>query len=201
MDRLFPAKYDFIGMLEAQAEETVKGVSAFVSWLDEGGNQSIDDLSAIEKKADEMRHTMEGLLQEAFETPFDRQDIYGISRQMDQVLNFSYSTAREMVAFGILPDPDILQMSRSLLEGTRMLVDGIHMMRGKGEGAQALIRRIRVQTHEIEDVYIQSMAEVYKSQDAIIIVKKREIYHHLRDAGRNLNATVDVLHRIIVVLS
>jgi hypothetical protein len=29
-------------------------------------------------------------------------------------------------------------------------------------------------------------------------LKKREIYHHLRDAGRNLSITVDILHRIVV---
>jgi hypothetical protein len=30
------------------------------------------------------------------------------------------------------------------------------------------------------------------------VLKRREIYHHLRDAGRALQNTVDILHTVVV---
>lgn len=200
-DRLFPPKYDFNGMLENQANETVNGIREFVEWLKQGASLPIDKITASELKADQIRHEMEQLLQEAFSTPFDRQDIYSISRQMDQVLNFSYSTAVEMTAFKVAPDPSISKMAQSLLEGVIVLASGVHMMHSAVRDAPDMIRQIRKHTHKIEDTYIESLAMVFQKDDAIMAMKKREIYHHLRDAGRSLNSTVDILHRIIVALT
>jgi sulfur transfer complex TusBCD TusB component (DsrH family) len=64
-----------------------------------------------------------------------------------------------------------------------------------------MIRQIRKHTHEIEYTYIESMALLFLQDDVIMAIKKREICHHLRDAGRNMNSTVDILHRIIMALA
>jgi len=40
-----------------------------------------------------MRHLMEDRLINSFSTPFDRQHIYDLSRQMDYIQNFSEETA------------------------------------------------------------------------------------------------------------
>jgi uncharacterized protein len=200
-DRLFPPKYDFNGMLDNQANETIIGVRALVDWLKQGASTPIDNISSSEQRADKIRHEMEMLLQEAFSTPFDRQDIYSISRQMDQVLNFSYSTAVEMTAFKVAPDPAILSMAQSILEGVILMEKAVRMMQSTLKDVNSLIGDIRKHAHEIEDAYIESMSSLFLQGDAIMAIKKREIYHHLRDAGRNLNSTVDILHRIIMAMT
>ncbi len=199
-DRLFPTRYDFNGMLENQANETVNGLRELAEWLKQDNGAPIDKIAASEKKADQIRHEMEQLLQEAFSTPFDRQDIYSISRQMDQVLNFSLSTAIEMAAFKVEPDPAIRGMAHSLLEGMIVLVSGVHMMHSTVKDAPGMIREIRKHARDVEVTYVESMSLVFQKDDAITAMKKREVYHHLRDAARNLNSTVDILHRIIVAM-
>jgi len=52
----------------------------------------------------------------------------------------------------------------------------------------------------IDDVYIHGMAVLFDQEDAIEALRKREIYHHLRDAGRALRLTVDILHHAVVGL-
>lgn len=200
-DRLFPPQYDFNGMLDNQANETIIGVRALVDWLKQGVSTPIDNISSSEQRADKIRHEMEILLQEAFSTPFDRQDIYSISRQMDQVLNFCYSTAVEMTAFKVAPDPAILSMAQSILEGVVLMEKVVRMMQSTLKDVNSLIGDIRKHAHEIEDVYIESMSSLFLQGDVIMAIKKREIYHHLRDAGRNLNSTVDILHRIIMAMT
>jgi len=51
---------------------------------------------------------------------------------------------------------------------------------------------------EIESTYVGAMVELFRGDDPIKILKCREIYHHLRDAGRTLSITLDTLHRITV---
>lgn len=198
IDVIFPPRYDFYGMLRDQAEITAKGVRVLLEWLKTDDLSEPQMLIVIEEEADKMRYAMESKLLEAFITPFDRQDIYSISRQMDYILNYSLSTALEMKAFGVKTDEAIMRMAETLCEGTTILAAVINKMRFDKKAAESMIQEIRKREREIESMYIESMRHVFAMNDPISVLKKREIYHHLKDAGRTLGITVDILHRIIL---
>jgi len=77
----------------------------------------------------------------------------------------------------------------------------VEVMEHDKEAAERHIPRGRDSEHAIEDAYIERMTEILSSSDTSKAMKEREIYHHLKDAGRNLSITLDILHRIIVGLS
>lgn len=201
LDSIFPRKYDFLGMLFKQAELTEAGVRALNAWLIEGDiSRPPDEVAAIEQEADEGRRHMEGLLLEAFSTPIDRQDIYSFSRQIDNILNFCLSTAIEMRAFGVHPDRAIMTMTAALEQGTEMVKEAVMIMSKEPARAQQMIREMRRKESEIEKAYVADLAVVFSTSDPMEAMKKREVYHHLKDAGRALSVTIDILHRIIVEL-
>lgn len=202
LSAIFPPKHDFEGMLLLQADKNLEGVKALNDWL-RSNNLSVpaSNLDRIEQEADDMRHRMEMLLLDAFSTPFDRQNIYSISRQMDYILNFSLSTAIEMRAFGVQADEAILGMAMYLQNGVATVRDAIEIMQRNPAKADSMIRQMRQYEREIEVLYVSSLADLFKLEDHIQILKKREVYHHLKDAGRALSITVDILHRIIVELA
>ena len=148
-----------------------------------------------------MRHAMEEKLISSFSTPFDRQDIYSISRQMDYILNFSKETAKEMYAFGVLPDPSILAMTGHLLSGTECIARGVHSLDRDKALVEEEIRHARESYNAIEDRYILGMAVLLKTDDAMQAIRTREIYHHLRDAGRAMRDTLDTLHNAVIDLA
>jgi uncharacterized protein Yka (UPF0111/DUF47 family) len=201
LSRIFPANYDFYGMLNKQAEQTSVGVKALLTWLQSGANSDPDDVVREEDKGDQIRLEMERELQGAFSTPFDRQDIYTISRKMDYILNYSMSTAYEMKAFNVKPDEPVIKMAQSLLNGADLVTRSIKLLKEDPNAVEDLIPNMREHERDIEKTYVQTMAIVFAKDDPIVAMKKREIYHHLRDAGRNLSITIDVIHRIIVGLS
>jgi uncharacterized protein Yka (UPF0111/DUF47 family) len=197
-DRLFPPRHDFYKMLQDQADETVIAVKALVDWLKSGDLSEPLELIKIEQYADDIRHHMEHVLVESFSTPFDRQDIYSVSRQMDYVINWSLSTALEMKAFKIKPDAAMLGMAEALLRGVKLMSEAIRIMQSEPARAETFVPLMRKAEREINEIYVRALAEAFEEKDLRIPLKKREIYHHLRDAGRNLVATVDTLHSIIV---
>lgn len=200
LDRIFPPEHDFLKMLADQAEQTFSGVQAFVSWIEAGCREPPDEVRQIERDLDRMRYELEEHLIDAFSTPFDREDLYSLSRQMDYILNYSSETAREMHAFGVEPDRTIRRMARLLLEGTGAIVDGVGVMTLDEARVRESIRTGRAALHRIEDAYIDGLAEAYRGTDAMEALRRREIYHHLRDGGRALRGTLDVLHRAVVGL-
>ncbi len=200
IDSIFPPKYHFDKMLLDQAEQTLHGVEALCAWLRTNELTEPVEIIAAEDKADHMRYAMESQLLEAFSTPFDRQDIYTFSRQMDYILNFTMSTALEMGAFGVPPDDAVRSMASSLKDGTKKLVEAIRIMEKDPEKADLMVKDMRQNERDIDKIYVTSMREVYAQKDPIMAMKKREIYHHLRDAGRTFGITIDILHRIIVII-
>jgi hypothetical protein len=40
-----------------------------------------------------------------------------------------------------------------------------------------------------------------KTSDAMQAIRTREIYHHLRDAGRAMRDTLDILHNAVIDLA
>jgi len=64
--------------------------------------------------------------------------------------------------------------------------------------AQAMIRDMRRKVSDIERTYVSGLAVLFSAGEPIEVMKKREVYHHLKDAGRALSITIDILHRIIV---
>jgi hypothetical protein len=71
-------------------------------------------------------------------------------------------------------------------------------MQSEPAKAETYVPLMRKADRDIDETYVSALAQAFEEEDLRIPLKKREIYHHLRDAGRNLVATVDTLHRIIV---
>ena len=66
---------------------------------------------------------------------------------------------------------------------------------------QEEIRHAREAYHKMEELYISGMADLFRTNDAMHALRTREIYHHLRDAGRATRDTLDVLHNAVIDLA
>lgn len=198
---IFPREYDFHAMLETQSDRTVAGVRAFAYWLESLPLKNPTELERIENEVDLLRHDMEEKLINSFSTPFDRQDIYSISRQMDYILNSSKDTAKEMYAFGVEPDLHIHAMAGDIVCGTECIARGIHALDTDKAAVEDEIRRARDFYNALEEHYIAGMAELLKTNDAMHAMRTKEIYHHLRDAGRAMRDTLDILHNAVIDLA
>jgi uncharacterized protein Yka (UPF0111/DUF47 family) len=195
---LFPQKYDFVAMLVEQAESTVTGMEAYLEWVNQDIPFPPDDLIRIGGEVDLLRYTLEARLIEAFSTPFNRRDIYTLSRNIDYILNYAVEIAREMYAFDVRPDEPIREMSLSLLYGTRHVVEGTRYLGTDKARVEVSIRNGRMQIHAIEDTYISCMADLFQTDDVMNAMKKREIYYLLREAGKALRITLSIMHKTVV---
>lgn len=198
IDAIFPTRYDFEEMLSEQADRTLEGVRLFVDWLDHHATEEPAALGRIESDVDAFRYSLEEKLGDSFSTPFDRQDIYSLSRQMDYILGFSLATAREMHLFGVTPDTPIREMAGALLLGTGHVAAAVRAIGTDQRKLREAIREARRTVHTIGDTYMLGMKELLESPITEDMLKRREVYHHLWDAGGALQSTVDILHKAAV---
>ncbi|MDR3566020.1 MAG: DUF47 family protein [Negativicutes bacterium] len=197
-DRLFPPKYDFYGMISDQAKTTSAGIAAFRNWLQDGAPENAYQLRTLTREADRIRLGMEAFLIEAFVTPFDRQDIYSLSVEMDRIIETAKTLMELMIAYEISADDATRGMVLNLEEGTRKFHDAVGLLASSPLEAEKIIVDIRRCQADIEEGYRHGSAALFKTGDMIGIMKYREVYHHVLDAAVYLGYTVDIFHKIVV---
>ncbi|ODA39230.1 DUF47 family protein [Desulfosporosinus sp. BG] len=197
-ERLFPVKRDFYKMIADQAEASSNVVGYLSHWLNSRSEEDYRNLLREADSADQCRFTMEDNLIEAFATPFDRQDIYSLSVEMDRIVEYAKSTLTEMEAFGVVEDSIIQNMVQQLKVGTDQLTEAIHLLKEDPRKSQIQIGKIRKVQLTIEDEYRAGMVALFNASDPMRALKYREVYHHIKDAEVYLGYTTDVLHKIVV---
>ncbi len=93
----------FIKLIHDQAAFTLEGMEALKAYMVRG-YVSCCTLNTAEKQADEARRILIAELNKTFITPFDREDIFSLSRTIDDVLDYAYSTVTEMEVLEGAPD-------------------------------------------------------------------------------------------------
>jgi uncharacterized protein len=196
---LFPVEHDFLAMLTAQAEVTKEGMASFAQWLERGEDRLALAVLERSKEADAARLKMEGLLVEAFSTPIDRGDLYEVSRQLDLVFDYARDTVREAAALAVLPpQPFYARFGEQLAAGTASVTAAIGHLADDPAKSEMEIPAIRDSVEKVRETYFDTLSEVALEANVNVALRRREIYHHLKDAGVMLDRTTDILHRIIV---
>jgi uncharacterized protein Yka (UPF0111/DUF47 family) len=197
-ERLFPVKRDFYKMLSDQAQATSEGIKILSDWLNSRSEEDHVRLFRQAEEADRIRFNMEGELYEAFATPFDRQDIYSLSVEMDRILYHAESTLLEMEDFDVAADQYIIDMAMKLESGITELSHAVTLLKTEPIDAKIHVEIIRQVEFTIDNIYRAAMKELFGSPDPKHIMKYREVYHHIKDAAVHLGYTTDVLHKIVV---
>lgn len=201
VSNLFPAEHDFFGMLSEQAKLTREGVDLFALWLERGEDRLAIQVLDKCQAADDARHKLEEILVDSFSTPIDRGDLYEVSRQMDQVLDYARDTVREAAALEVLPpQPHYADFGKHLLRAMSAVNDGVESLGRDAAASEKQVPEIRRACQDVKETYFECLHEVALESDVNLALRRREIYHHLKDAAVMLDRTTDILHRIIVKL-
>ncbi|MGD9094101.1 MAG: DUF47 family protein, partial [Anaerolineales bacterium] len=104
----------FIELLIQQAALTEEGMVALDNYFEKPIKKRADSLEKLESEADEIRRILIDELNRTFVTPFDREDIHALSRAIDDMLDYAYTTVIEMSILEVKPN-DYMREIGSLL--------------------------------------------------------------------------------------
>lgn len=198
LDKIFPKKYDFFAMLLEQSRTNYKAIHALEKWIKDRDEADFSDVLVKKNEADRIRFKLESDLVEAFATPFDRQDIYSISVEMNKIIECCKSVLKTIRALRIEPDATIIGMSSLLCQAALELTEAISVLETAPAQSQSKIESIRLSQNSMEEIYISGLSGLFENKDAITILKYREVYNYLKEAALFLGYTVDIYHRIFV---
>src|SRR4030042_4305019 len=108
MFRVFKRREDvFIKLIVDQASKTHEGLKLLAKYFETPLPEIAEELSLKEKEADEVRRILIDELNRAFVTPFDREDIFALSRSIDDMVDYADTTVVEMGILNVSPTPHL----------------------------------------------------------------------------------------------
>jgi uncharacterized protein len=188
-------------MLESQGANLVKATSSLFELVINFNmvaerNSKIKDL---EHEGDQIAHNLFTLLAQTFVTPLDREDISRLASAIDEVLNYTDGTADRFVLFKIRePTPYMLELAKILLSASQEIYLLMTQLR-KLKNANELVERCRAikrYEHEGDKIYRTAIAELFETDNAIKIIKLKEIYETLEGSLDRCQEVADIVEDI-----
>ena len=192
----------FIELLIKQAEFTVEGMQKLLAYVREPSAELAQEVTAIEKQADEVRRVLIDELNRTFVTPIDREDIFALSLTIDDVLDYADTTVEEMHMLGILPNAFMERMVSLLTDAAREIYLGVSRLQDHPNVANDHAVRAKALENRMEAVYREAIADLFampRDIDHVVeMLKLREIYRHLSNAADRGDQAANVLGDIVV---
>ncbi len=192
----------FIALLIQQAEWTLKGLEDLGAYMKNPTEEIAERITLAEKEADEVRRILIEELNRTFVTPIDREDIYALSRAIDDVLDYAYTTVGEMDILEVEPNDYLRRMTSLLTDAAREILLGVQRLSDHPGVTQDHAVRAKALENRVEWVYREALADLFhqpQDMDHIMeILKLREIYRHLSNAADRGDEAANILSDIVV---
>jgi uncharacterized protein len=206
MFRMFKKKQNvFLKLIHDQASLTLEGLEALKTFMISRDPAASALLSAKEKEADEARRILIDELNKTFITPFDREDIFTLSRTIDDVLDYAYSTSSEMEILKVEPTNYMQEMASLLRDAAYELLMAVDRLEDHPGVANDHAQRAKSLENRVEEVYRAALADLFSGaediQHLIKMLKSREVYRHLSNAADHGDEAANVIADIIVKIT
>lgn len=194
----FHKRFDFFQMLSDQARMSEEGLELLRKFVQDPTEEAGMKVKEAEKKADELRRALIEALNRTFVTPIDREDIFSLSRAIDDMIDYANTTVEEMVLFQAPTNPHLKDMAEALYEGSRHIAQAVEGLRRIPNGIQEHIIRAKKSENRMEHLYREALVDLFKNPDVATILKMREIYRHLSNAADRGDEAADIISDILM---
>ncbi|MBF0159363.1 MAG: DUF47 domain-containing protein [Magnetococcales bacterium] len=220
LDNVFPRVPPFFRYISEQCDVLLQSCEYLVEYLEGGDTSKGKGLVEADKLAQELKNKHLDILNNAFSTPMDREDVYRSLTVLDVPVSSALITFEEMEGLRVKTDKFCLEMGIILRESAAALKRGYSKLDSDPAAADADAQTARSCRGSIDKVYRRALAELYTVDEDIKkleahasgaevqmlnhivdMLKRREIYRHLHVASRQMADAADVLHGIVIQLT
>ena len=195
----FPnSKRQFLEILSRQAAKTLEGLEALGNYAENGSKENANLVRNVEHEADEIRRILVEELDQTFVTPLDREDIYNLSRAIDDVVDYANTTVDEMEVYEVKGDEHIKEMVSILRKAARELNDAVKILKEYPKIALEHAVKAKSYENQMEKAYHLALADLFRGTDTVYMLKMREIYRHLSNAADRSDEAANIISSIVM---
>ena len=202
-----PKEDKFFPLIQSIGERAVQAAELFSQMICENDLAKRDDLNAkikaLETECDVIEVEIFDELNEAFVSPFDREDIHELCNMLDDVVDLINGSAKRTILYNPKTIPNkAMHMAEIILEGTKVIRTALYELKTinkKPQVALAQCKKLHDLEHEGDDVYDNFVKELFETEtDPIELIKIKELMSEMEQATDKANSVGKTLQTIIV---
>jgi uncharacterized protein len=183
--RLLPKDPKFFELFIADGDNLEAAAAALNEMVEQYDrlDERIAGIQALEKAGDEIDREVTRKLEDAFVTPFDREDIHELVARLDDVVDGIQAIAETFVIYGVAaPTPEARRLAAILDEQAKELAQALRKL----DGLKDLERHFEA-VHELENeadgLSRAAVAKLFRDDlPPIDVIKWRDLYNYLEEA-------------------
>ncbi len=188
----------FFELLFRQSSKTVEGLEALFTFAEDGTREKATIVRNLEREADELRRILIEELDKTFVTPIDREDIFALSRAIDDIIDYANTTVDEMEIYDVKGDEHIKEMINILRKAARELDEAVKILKSYPRIASEHAVKAKAYENTMEKAYHLALADLFKGSDTVYMLKMREIYRHLSNAADRGDEAANIISSIVM---
>jgi predicted phosphate transport protein (TIGR00153 family) len=164
----------------------------------------VEEIKVLEEFGDEAIHQIMQALHRTFVTPLDREDIAHLAERLDDVVDAIEEAARTMLEYQVeAPTEYAIEMSRVITQCGEHLEKAVSLLSSRGSKLKEILPHT-VELNRLENqgdqINSRAMGALFTNSgnDAISILKWRDIYAYLENATDRAEDAANVLEAIVL---
>ncbi|GAB4521031.1 MAG: DUF47 domain-containing protein [Anaerolineales bacterium] len=195
----------FLQLLIEQSALTTRGLEMLQEFVQAPTDEHIKALRQQEYAADEVRRVLIDELHKTFVTPLDREDIFQISLNIDEMLDYAYSTLEGMRLLDVEADEYLTQMLEHNHNAAHELWMAMQRLQDNPRVAGEHAQRTRKLENEVDHLYRVAIGDLFtKAKDfkqMMGLLRRREIYRHVSNMADRAASAADVVGMVVMKLT
>lgn len=189
--------------LAKKAVETSSELIELFSHIEKADEYQIK-IKKLERDADGLTRSVFAELNKTFITPLDREDIQRIASKTDDVIDFIEGISGRFISYHIPDNPlFVLDIAKELHKATKELhymISRLHNVKVDKDIINHC-RNINDIEHNVDDLYRKAVGKLFETNDAVYIIKMKDIYEALETASDRCMDVADVIEDIVLKYS
>jgi len=198
---LIPREEKYFSMLSQLASQVKQGGEIFVKIFQDYKNhaQYADQIKAIELSCDEVAAKILQKLNSSFITPIDREDIYLLVTELDDVIDMINDLARRFDIYSVTRlREDATEIARVLGSATSEIADVFALLEEQ-QGLGEHTRTISQLEKRADSLYRDAVRRLFKEErDPIEVIKWMFIYEELENSIDRCKDVAEALEAVMV---
>jgi len=158
-------------------------------------------IHSLETEADALVREIFSELNRTFITPLDREDMQRVASKIDDTIDHMDGIASRLYSYKITTTPPYaLEIANELVSATKEVEQMTSKLRNIKNPSSMIehCRRTSEIEHKVDDLYKSAMTKLFESNDAIQIIKLKDIYESLETASDRCVDVADVVEDIVL---
>ncbi|MDD1672162.1 MAG: DUF47 family protein [Methanomicrobiales archaeon] len=193
----------FFDLFERQASVVMRAADELVKLVEDYRDvkTGVKQIESLEHEGDRLAHEIYEQLNITFITPLEPHEISHLASAMDDILDYIDGTTQMMYNYSITEtDSHMRELAKLIQLSVSELTEAVQHIRSIKDPREIEGRCIEVNRLEnlADDVLAHAIIDLFKTDDAITIIKLKDVYQYLEVATDKCEDAANVLSDIAI---